>query len=231
MDGVGSESKVTAAVCRSLCYAGTVTVINASARPFDAVLCDLDNVIRFYDLTHLAGLERRAGLAEGTTTKVAYAPETDLPLLLGKIGKEEWVEAIVLGLAGEVSEPQARELGTALAEAPFWADDVVVAMLRRMREHMPLVLVTNATLELESDLESLGLSDLADHVVSSALVGVVKPDREIYEIAATRAGVDVERCLFIDDRLENIEAAVALGMTGVHYRGPEDLRKVRGFAA
>ncbi|GAP48846.1 HAD family hydrolase [Streptomyces azureus] len=207
-----------------------MTVINTCGRPFDAVLCDLDNVIRFYDLTRLAGLEQMAGLAEGTTTRVAYAPEIDLPLLLGKISKEEWVEAIVLGLAGEISEPQARELGTALAEAPFWADEVVVTMLRRMREHMPLVLVTNATLELESDLASLGLSDLADHVVSSARVGVVKPDREIYEIAAKRAETDIERCLFIDDRLENIEAAVALGMTGLHYRKPEDLQKALSFA-
>ncbi|PNG23286.1 HAD family hydrolase [Streptomyces cahuitamycinicus] len=207
-----------------------MTLINTCGRPFDAVLCDLDNVIRFYDLTRLAGLEQLAGLAEGTTTRVAYAPETDLPLLLGKIGKEEWVETIVRGLVGEVSEPQARVLGTALAEAPFRADDVAVTMLRRIREHMPLVLVTNATLELENDLESLGLSDLADHVVSSARVGVAKPDREIYEIAAARAETDIERCLFVDDRLENIEAAVALGMTGVHYREPEDLRRVLAFA-
>ncbi|WP_033311682.1 HAD-IA family hydrolase [Streptomyces iakyrus] len=207
-----------------------MTLIKTSGRPFDAVLCDLDNVIRFYDLTRLARLEQLAGLAEGTTTRVAYAPETDLPLLLGKIGKEQWVETIVRGLLGEVSEPQARELGTALAEAPFRADEVVVTMLRRIREHMPLVLVTNATLELESDLASLGLSDLAHHVVSSARVGVAKPDREIYEIAAERAETAVERCLFVDDRLENIEAAVALGMTGLHYREPEDLRKVLALA-
>ncbi|MEU2542704.1 HAD family hydrolase [Streptomyces iakyrus] len=207
-----------------------MTLINTSGRPFDAVLCDLDNVIRFYDLTRLTRLEQLAGLAEGTTTRVAYAPETDLPLLLGKIGKEQWVETIVRGLVGEVSEPQARELGTALAEAPFRADDVVVTMLRRIREHMPLVLVTNATLELESDLASLGLSDLAHHVVSSARVGVAKPDRQIFEIAAERAETAVERCLFVDDRLENIEAAVALGMTGVHYREPEDLRKVLALA-
>ncbi|MFE8964038.1 HAD family hydrolase [Streptomyces iakyrus] len=207
-----------------------MTLINTSGRPFDAVLCDLDNVIRFYDLTRLTRLEQLAGLAEGTTTRVAYAPETDLPLLLGKIGKEQWVETIVRGLVGEVSEPQARELGTALAEAPFRADDVVVTMLRRIREHMPLVLVTNATLELESDLASLGLSDLAHHVVSSARVGVAKPDPQIYEIAAERAETAVERCLFVDDRLENIEAAVALGMTGVHYREPEDLRKVLALA-
>ncbi|MFF7857335.1 HAD-IA family hydrolase [Streptomyces sp. NPDC007904] len=202
-----------------------MTVPQASARPFDAVLCDLDNVIRFYDVTHVARLERLAGLAKGAVADVAYAPEVDLPLLLGQISKTEWVDSIVRGLEREVSASQARELGTAFAEAPFRADRVVVAMLRQVREHVPLVLVTNATLDLESDLDSLGLSDFADHVVSSARVGVVKPDRAIYEIAAKRAGAAMERCLFVDDRPENVEAAAALGMTGVHYRRPEDLHE------
>ncbi|MCX5338572.1 HAD family hydrolase [Streptomyces atratus] len=200
-----------------------------SGSPFDAVLCDLDNVIRFYDTSQVTELERAAGLAEGTTERVAYAPETDLPLLLGKITQQQWVESIVLGLSSQLPENQARELGTALAQAPFRADDVVVALLRAVRAHMPLVLVTNATLELEKDLASMGLADLADHVVSSARVGVAKPDREIYEIAAGRAGVALGRCLFVDDRLENIEAAVALGMTGVHYRQPGDLREALSF--
>ncbi|GAA3820493.1 HAD family hydrolase [Streptomyces chiangmaiensis] len=206
-----------------------MTISKTFKSPFDAVLCDLDNVIRFYDTSQIAELERAAGLAEGATAEVAYAPERDLPYLLGKISQQQWVESIVLGLTGQVSEVRARELGTALATAPFWADEAVVALLRRVRAHMPLVLVTNATLELEDDLASLGLADLADHVVSSALVGVAKPDRKIYEIAAERAGVAMNRCLFVDDRLENVEAAVAFGMTGVHYREPADLREPLSF--
>ncbi|MEV4872625.1 HAD-IA family hydrolase [Streptomyces syringium] len=205
-----------------------MTTSRIFSRPFDAVLCDLDNVIRFYDTTELSSLERAAGLAEGTTSRVAFAPEIDLPLLLGEITKEEWVESIVVGLSGQVPEARARELGTALAEAPFRADDVVVAMLVQARAHVPLVLVTNATVELEEDLLTLGLADFADHVVSSARVGVAKPDRRIYEIAAHRAGVAMDRCLFVDDRLENVEAAVGLGMTGLHYREPDDLRQPLG---
>ncbi|MFC9248147.1 HAD family hydrolase [Streptomyces sp. NPDC057136] len=182
------------------------------------MLCDLDNVIRFYDTTHLAALERAAGLAEGTTMEVAYSPEVDLPLLLGRITPDEWVGTIVPRLAGWVTEPQAYELGHALAQAPFRADEAVVALLRRVRERVPLVLVTNASVQLEEDLTALGIDDLADHVVSSAREGVAKPDRAIYETAAARAGVPVNRCLFVDDRQENVDAAVALGMTGVLYR-------------
>ncbi|MGO1025449.1 HAD-IA family hydrolase [Streptomyces rubiginosohelvolus] len=200
-------------------------------RAFDAVLCDLDNVIRFYDTAPLAALERAAGLPEGTTTDLGYAPETDLPLLLGRITPDAWVESIAAGLTERVGAERAHELGRALADAPFRADEEVVSLLRRARTHVPLVLVTNATLQLEADLALLGLTDLADAVVSSAVEQVAKPDPAIYRIAAARAGVPVERCLFVDDRQENTDAAAALGMTTALYREPDDLRRELGACA
>lgn len=195
-----------------------------------AVLCDLDNVIRFYDTGPLAALEREAGLPVGTTMEVAYAPAIDLPLLLGRITPDAWVEAIAEGIAGRVGgdTERARGLGRALASAPFRADAEVVALLRRARTHVPLVLVTNATLQLDDDLALLGLTDLADAVVSSAVERVAKPDPAIYRVAAERVGVPVERCLFVDDRQENIDAATALGMAGALYREPADLRRALG---
>ncbi|GGT25728.1 HAD family hydrolase [Streptomyces chromofuscus] len=194
-------------------------------RPFDAVLCDVDNVIRFYDASRVTALERAAGLAEGITMKVAFAPETDHPLMLGRIGMQEWVHEVVAGFAGLAPEPVAFELATALAEAPFHADDTVVSLLRRARTVMPLVLLSNAPVTLEADLDALGLSDLADHLVSSARVGLVKPNPRIYRIAADLAGVPLDRCLFVDDTLENVETAAALGMSVVHFREPDDLRR------
>ncbi|WP_420036195.1 HAD-IA family hydrolase [Streptomyces sp. cg28] len=198
-------------------------------RPFDAVLCDVDNVIRFYDSGPLAELERAAGLAEGSTARVAFAPEVDLPLMRGEIGLGQWVESIVAGFAGRVPRERARELGRALADSPFRADAEIVALLRRVRAAgVPLVLVTNATVRLEDDLAEMGLTGLADHVVSSARLGVVKPDRKIYEIAASLVDASFERCLFVDDTEENVEAALALGMTGVVYRELADLKAALG---
>ncbi|MEV8454994.1 HAD-IA family hydrolase [Streptomyces sp. NPDC052095] len=206
-----------------------MTSSTTAAGPFDAVLCDLDNVIRFYDTTALTCLEREAGLPRGTTEQVAYAPELDLPLLLGAVTEQQWVDSVTARLAQRIPESRARGLATALAGAPFRADGVVVGLLRRVRKHLPLVLVTNATVRLEDDLEAMGLAGFAHHVVSSARVGVAKPDRRIYEIAALRAGVPPDRCLFVDDRSENVQAAAVLGMTGLHYREPADLHGPLGY--
>ncbi|MGW3122282.1 HAD family hydrolase [Streptomyces sp. NPDC001107] len=197
----------------------------AGRAPFDAVLCDVDNVIRFYDPSGLHALERAAGLAEGTTAKVAFAPGVDLPVLLGRVDLQEWVQAIAESLSGLVPEATAWDLGTALLESPFSADETVVALLRRARTRVPLVLVSNATVRLEDDLTALGLADLADEVVNSARVGLTKPDPRIYRLAADLAGTRPGRCLFIDDTEENAEAAAALGMQPVHFRTAADLER------
>ncbi|MFF3845936.1 HAD-IA family hydrolase [Streptomyces sp. NPDC002328] len=195
--------------------------------PFDAVLCDLDGVIRFYDFGEVARLERAAGLSEGITADVGFAPENDLPLLLGEISREQWAQSIVRGLGSRASlaEGQAQGLAKAFTESGFWADEAVVTLLRQVREHCPVILVTNATVWLDEDLAVLGLIDFADSVVNSSLVGVAKPDRRIYETAAARAGARLDRCLFVDDRQENVDAARELGMSTVLYRTVADLRE------
>lgn len=161
-----------------------------SGRAFDAVLSDLDGVIRFYDMAELEQSERAAGLAVGSTAEIAFAPETDLPLMRGEITKDQWTEAIARGLADRVPHERGRELATTLAEAKFRADDVVVGMLRQARAAgLPVLLVTNATPWLADDLALLGLTGptgLVDDVISSADLGIVKPDRRIYEVAASR---------------------------------------------
>lgn len=44
-----------------------------------------------------------------------------------------------------------------------------------------------------------------------------KPFSKIYEITLDRHGLSAENCLFIDDSLENIEAAKLLGFNTVHF--------------
>ncbi|MEU0686394.1 hypothetical protein [Streptomyces uncialis] len=80
------------------------------ALPFDAVLCEVDGVVRHYDTDGVTRLERAVGLPEGTTAAVAFAPLNDLPLLLGRISRERWAESIARELTGRVgARPGRRE--------------------------------------------------------------------------------------------------------------------------
>ena len=60
-----------------------------------------------------------------------------------------------------------------------------------------------------------------DGIVISAEVGLLKPDPQIYHLAAESVGVQMTEALFVDDFAENIEAAKAIGMQTLHFTDPD----------
>jgi putative hydrolase of the HAD superfamily len=45
----------------------------------------------------------------------------------------------------------------------------------------------------------------------------MKPDRRIYDYAVEKAGVPAGEAFFVDDRIENVEGAIAAGLDAVQY--------------
>ena len=61
-------------------------------------------------------------------------------------------------------------------------------------------------------------------IVVSGDERVVKPDPAIYRLLMERNGLAAEACVFIDDSLNNVAGAKAVGMKAIHFTGPEALR-------
>ncbi|HEX3646811.1 MAG TPA: HAD-IA family hydrolase [Pseudonocardiaceae bacterium] len=88
---------------------------------------------------------------------------------------------------------------------------LVDAVLTARRHGLRTALVSNA--------DSLDVPDgLFDTVVISGEVGVAKPDRRIFQLAAERLGLEPAECVFVDDLAGYVLAAVQVGMVGVHHR-------------
>ena len=60
---------------------------------------------------------------------------------------------------------------------------------------------------------------LFDDVVISSEVGLVKPDPDIFALAARRLALRPEECIFVDDTSLNCKAAAESGIQGVVYLG------------
>ena len=72
-----------------------------------------------------------------------------------------------------------------------------------------------------------------DHCVWSYALKLAKPEAAIYRCAAEGLATDPSQILFIDDKIENIEAAESIGMQAIQYHldhpaFEEELRR-RGF--
>ena len=64
-----------------------------------------------------------------------------------------------------------------------------------------------------------------DGIVVSGEEGVIKPDPRIFRILLERYRIAPEEAVFIDDNPGNAAAAAALGIHGIHFRSPDDLRR------
>lgn len=63
-----------------------------------------------------------------------------------------------------------------------------------------------------------------DGTVVSGEEGIVKPDPEIYQRLMQRYSITASHAVFIDDRLENVDAARRLGLHGIHFVEPDAVR-------
>lgn len=65
------------------------------------------------------------------------------------------------------------------------------------------------------------IGNIDNYVVSSS-VHLAKPDPKIYQILLSKYNLNACECIFIDDRKDNVDAAISLGMSGIVYPGTAD---------
>jgi len=57
-----------------------------------------------------------------------------------------------------------------------------------------------------------------DSIILSSNVGLVKPDRRIYELSAGDLGLETNECVFTDDLEKNVVGAQKAGMQAIQYK-------------
>ena len=55
--------------------------------------------------------------------------------------------------------------------------------------------------------------------------GYMKPDAALFEIAIRNFGLEPRDTVFIDDSAGNVDAAIAIGLRGIVFESPEQLRR------
>lgn len=77
----------------------------------------------------------------------------------------------------------------------------------------------------DKSLELFPFFQFFDGVVVSGQEKMRKPSPEIYELILNRFQISPEKAIFIDDNEENVTAAKALKIHGIHYKSPQQLLK------
>jgi putative hydrolase of the HAD superfamily len=198
------------------------------ARP-SALLIDFDGVLRWYDPSVTAAAEQRYGLPPGTVLATALEWPRLLPAITGQITRAEWLSRVAEALSPRVGGPAAAR--SLMVEWDAYRGAVVpevLAFVRSVRRSgVRVALATNATDDLDLDLETLGLAGEFDAVANSALLGVHKPTREYFAAACGLVDTPAERCLLLDDDDRNVRGARAAGLSALRFSDVADLDYVR----
>ena len=91
--------------------------------------------------------------------------------------------------------------------------------------HMPAGFLSNMnSLQWAANYEATPLTEAFAYRFLSFELGLVKPDRAVFDAVAARLPVPRDRVLFLDDNEVNVEGAVTAGYTARHVRGVDAAR-------
>ena len=109
----------------------------------------------------------------------------------------------------------------------------MVSFLRELKADFKLGCITNnvkPSSEENTDNETKEAMSIFDHVIESSIVGIRKPNPEIYMMSFDALNVSPDQCIYLDDLGINLKPARELGMTTIKVIQPEDaIQEVRNL--
>ena len=109
----------------------------------------------------------------------------------------------------------------------------MVSFLRELESNFKLGCITNnvkPSSEENTDNETKEAMSIFDHVIESSIVGIRKPNPEIYMMSCDALNVSPDQCIYLDDLGINLKPARELGMTTIKVIQPEDaIQEVRNL--
>ena len=139
----------------------------------------------------------------------------------GKISAAAFHERIGDYLETELSFD---EFNSASNEAIEAGDDGIDGIIKTLSKKYQLAILSNTNpVHYEYIKEKYSIIGLFDHILLSYEMGTMKPEIESYEKLINATSKPPSQHLFIDDRIENINAAKEIGMDGIHYKSVKGL--------
>jgi putative hydrolase of the HAD superfamily len=195
---------------------GTVSV--------EAVVFDLDGVIRHWNDDELDEVELAHGLEPREILEVAFSERLGSAAVTGRLTYREWMDAIRAEVLGRHGPSVAPALDVWEANVGV-VDPEMVELVRALRRQATVALLSNGTTRLRRDLHVLDLLDEFDHVANTAEIGVAKPDAGAFTHVCEVVGLPPARVAFIDDLEVNVVGAAGVGMRAHRFTGCEAARE------
>lgn len=191
--------------------------------PITTVFCDIGGVILTNGWDHDS---RRKAATRFDFDWEDFKERHDDAMLAfdtGRIGLHEYMRRTLFYRPRPFSEDEFKTFMFAQSR-PHPETFAIVEQVARSHKYL-MVALNNEPLELNQyRIDHFQLRRCFGVFLSSCFLGVRKPDDAIYRLALQITQSAAEECLFIDDRVQNMEPAQRLGMDTILYQNPAQLR-------
>ncbi len=195
----------------------------------EAILYDLGNVILPFNHYPIAEkLCRLSGRREARDPQEIFSYLFDFQkgivnrFDVGQVSPQEFFQTIKEHLGLSISFDDFVPIWTEIFSENVEVSQIVLSQKGRWR----LGLLSNTDpLHFHYILSRFSVMRVFDKWILSYEVGFKKPAVEIFQTAIAWASVEPSRILFIDDVKAHVEAAISLGIQGIHFVSAEQLKK------
>ena len=182
-----------------------------------AVIFDLFDVLLCVgDITVRSAYETGIGLPENGLQQAMFRSPQFIEAIAGRVSETELWQDVAYSIG---VDPQEWPMLAATFYSAIKLNTELVAFLRTLRPLYKTAILSNAPTTVRTLLtQEFHLDREVDTVIISSEEGVMKPQPEIFVIAASRLGIQPQEAIFVDDELRFIEAAQSLGMVGIQFK-------------
>ncbi len=178
-----------------------------------AIVFDVGNVLHFYDPKPIhQDIISFLGISQEEFIKI-WNPLT-IQLELGVITEDDYWNSFKSQVNSYSTLPSESLLIRKYSEG-FKINYEVLEIVKSLKSQgLDLSILSNSIAPHYEFNKKAGLYDNFPILVFSHQVGLRKPDLRIYYLTINRLNIDPKQSLFIDDREENVSAALEIGMNG-----------------
>lgn len=149
-----------------------------------------------------------------------FAEKVDLiPYEHGQISDDDFLDR----LGDLLSDSLSKEDLAAAWNNIFDPIEEMLDFTRKLNQQCQVFMLSNTSrMHWQHLQQRYGLNDLCRDMVASYEVGVMKPDAAIYRACEERFDVRPENTIFVDDKLDNVNGALACGWQGLHHLSSDE---------
>ncbi len=142
-------------------------------------------------------------------------------MITGKMSEDRYFTDLIRELHLKISLEEIKKL----IRSYNIIDENMENIIYSLKKKYSIFALTNDVAEwIDFRIKNFKLNDSFNFIISSSDLGLAKPDPKIYKYLVKRLNLNPEEIIFIDNREENIEPALRLGIKAFHFTTPDNFR-------